>query len=591
MATKNKDILDLQGLQTYDGKIKGLISDKADNTTSFTEALTRENIASGETIPTILGKIKKWFTDLKTVAFTGSYNDLSDKPTDTNNRRAFFGTCDTASGTPTKVVTLSDTNGWELTAGTIVGVNFDNYNTAESVKLNINDTGAKNIWYDGGIYVGSTMYICGYANRTIYYMYDGTYWRWLSMGAQWPDGRVGQTATDSTNADYEVIFSYTANNVTTSEEARKSSKLKFNPSTGNLQTTQINGVTVGNSPKFTDTTYTPATAAPGAIASSGSVGTSTNYARQDHTHAITVATGDSNGQVKIAGQNASVKGLGTAAYTASTDYAVNKLLTNEDLNTITDPGFYNAGGGNTVTNKPSGMDAFGMEVIHNAAGNYYVQVIYGSNSAIAYRRKCNNGTWADWTGDKYTDTNNRKSFYGTCDTASATAAKVVTLSDTTGWELKAGTIVGVKFTNTNTATNCTININGTGAKNVYYGTGVNSDTNYAFGSANRISYFMYDGTYWVWMSYSGIVNDSTWQENTTANSDFRVMLSGNPNDTSQISGVKKSSKLTFNPSTSELKLNSKYVPASSTIKEIQLVSSLPSDASSHPEILYLVGGS
>lgn len=42
---------------------------KADNTTSFTEASTRANIASGETIPTILGKIKKYFTDLGDLAF------------------------------------------------------------------------------------------------------------------------------------------------------------------------------------------------------------------------------------------------------------------------------------------------------------------------------------------------------------------------------------------------------------------------------------------------------------------------------------------------------------------------------------------
>lgn len=76
----------------------------------------------------------------------------------------------------------------------------------------------------------------------------------------------------------------------------------------------INGVAVGSSPKFTDTTYTAATAAPGNVAASGAVGTSTNYARQDHTHGIALATGDSNGQVKIAGSNVSVKGLGTAAY-------------------------------------------------------------------------------------------------------------------------------------------------------------------------------------------------------------------------------------------------------------------------------------
>ena len=70
----------------------------------------------------------------------------------------------------------------------------------------------------------------------------------------------------------------------------------------------------------TDTKYTAATTAPGKVASSSSTGTSTNYARQDHTHGIDLATGDSNGQVKIAGSNVSVKGLGSAAYTNSTAY-------------------------------------------------------------------------------------------------------------------------------------------------------------------------------------------------------------------------------------------------------------------------------
>jgi hypothetical protein len=62
---------------------------------------------------------------------------------------------------------------------------------------------------------------------------------------------VTQTAT-STNANYEVLFSATADNTTRTEGARKYSNLTFNPSTGNLNTTKINGVTVGSSPKFTD---------------------------------------------------------------------------------------------------------------------------------------------------------------------------------------------------------------------------------------------------------------------------------------------------------------------------------------------------
>ena len=68
---------------------------------------------------------------------------------------------------------------------------------------------------------------------------------------------------------------------------------------------------------FTDHTYTAATSAPGEIATTGAKGSSSNYARQDHTHAISLATGDSNGQVKIAGENVDVKGLGALAYKAS----------------------------------------------------------------------------------------------------------------------------------------------------------------------------------------------------------------------------------------------------------------------------------
>lgn len=46
----------------------------------FTEAPDRTAIESGETLPTLFGKIKKWLSDLKTVAFTGNYDDLTNKP-------------------------------------------------------------------------------------------------------------------------------------------------------------------------------------------------------------------------------------------------------------------------------------------------------------------------------------------------------------------------------------------------------------------------------------------------------------------------------------------------------------------------------
>lgn len=50
-------------------------------TPTFTQASTRANIASGEKLTVLFGKIMRWFADLKTVALTGAYSDLSGLPT------------------------------------------------------------------------------------------------------------------------------------------------------------------------------------------------------------------------------------------------------------------------------------------------------------------------------------------------------------------------------------------------------------------------------------------------------------------------------------------------------------------------------
>lgn len=78
------------------------------------------------------------------------------------------------------------------------------------------------------------------------------------------------------------------------------------------------------------------------------------------------------------------------------------VLTNENLNDVVTPGFYSSGVSNSVTNKPSNVDHFGLIVIHRASGSYYTQIIYGDSAA--YRRHCANGTWGGWVQDKLTDT-------------------------------------------------------------------------------------------------------------------------------------------------------------------------------------------
>lgn len=97
---------------------------------------------------------------------------------------------------------------------------------------------------------------------------------------------------------------------------------------------------------------------------------------------------------------------------------------------------------------------------------------------------------------KFKDKNNNlhpvtSVLYGTCDTAAATAAKVVTCTDFDS--LMTGVTIRVKFTNANTAANPTVNINSTGAKSVYrFGTTTPVDGD--SWTAGEVVELLYDGT-------------------------------------------------------------------------------------------------
>ena len=209
-----------------------------------------------------------------------------------------------------------------------------------------------------------------------------------------------------------------------------------------------------------DTTYTPASAAPGKIASASSTGTSTNYARQDHTHGIDLATGDSDGQVKIAGQNVSVKGLkslayadsvtmvnghyvlsnvpanavftdttytpasanplmdGTAAVGTSTKYAredhvhprdskvaaltydVTEINTGDDLDDYITPGTYycaTATIASNVSNIPEGVGAaFKLYVIGIIPSRYYQLLLFNNDAHLMFYRYYYDGSWFSW---------------------------------------------------------------------------------------------------------------------------------------------------------------------------------------------------
>lgn len=50
--------------------------DSSKTTATFEQAAARENVASGDKLSVLFGKIAKWFSDLKTVAFSGKSSDL-----------------------------------------------------------------------------------------------------------------------------------------------------------------------------------------------------------------------------------------------------------------------------------------------------------------------------------------------------------------------------------------------------------------------------------------------------------------------------------------------------------------------------------
>lgn len=202
-----------------------------DQTPTFTAASSRTNINSGETLATIFGKIKKWFSDLKTIAFTGSYTDLLNKPTSLKNpyylglylndgtvrydgsaaagetwyaptsagtagynlisngsgapvwQGPLYATCSTASGTQAKTVSITN---FKLITGVRVFIKFNNTCANSAPTLNISGTGAKsmvtflpNSFYNVSSSSGTRIQKAvntWCAGDILEFVYDGTYW-------------------------------------------------------------------------------------------------------------------------------------------------------------------------------------------------------------------------------------------------------------------------------------------------------------------------------------------------------------------------------------------------------------------------------
>lgn len=89
-----------------------------------------------------------------------------------------------------------------------------------------------------------------HAGAVVLFTYDGTYWVMNDNN----DG-LEQSLTSS-NWNLPLLLSYASNTDTTTSIVNKSyrnNSIYANPSTGNIQATKLNGVTIGSTPAFTDT--------------------------------------------------------------------------------------------------------------------------------------------------------------------------------------------------------------------------------------------------------------------------------------------------------------------------------------------------
>ena len=303
-----------------------------------------------------------------------------------------FGTCSTAAATAAKVITITDT-AWNLKVGNIIGVKFTVTNTASSCTLNVNESGAKSIWYNTSAYTSTSGNICGTANRLIYYIYDGTYWCWLGSGLESNDNTIpasisytaaATAAKTASHSQYAATKGYTL--VTFQYANTAASALTLNINGKGAKPIYING-TASSASNYT---------LPAGCYLTYYDGTN-YYIRTDG-----LITGSITGNAATATRLSSAKNINGVAFDGNSNITITanptpNQLNEIDLDTITTPGFYYGGGGNGCANKPSGADAFGMVVYKTANGYVAQEFTNGNNSPLTkYIRYYNSSVWSAW---------------------------------------------------------------------------------------------------------------------------------------------------------------------------------------------------
>lgn len=166
--------------------VYGMISDTDANipkTNPYTGAVkVKSLIVNGE--PTVGSEVQPiyWNNGVPTET---TYTLGKSVPSDalfTDTVCSAYCTCVTPATTATKVINVINNDNWKLIAGAMISVDFTYTNSAISPKFNVNNTGAKSVYYGSSAislynreYAGTKDYICNY-------IYDGSHFIFHSMG-------------------------------------------------------------------------------------------------------------------------------------------------------------------------------------------------------------------------------------------------------------------------------------------------------------------------------------------------------------------------------------------------------------------------
>jgi hypothetical protein len=220
----------------------------------------------------------------------------------------------------------------------------------------------------------------------------------------------------------------------------------------------------------------------GQSAASGSAET---WARSDHYHALpsapTVPTGANlSSQAAAFGQSAQ---NGSAATWARSDH-YHALPASPTVPTGADLSSQAAAFGQSARN--------GTSTSFARADHYHALPAAPTLSSLGGEASISAGTTDQfWRGDKsWQGFKSIVPVYGTSSNSASTTAKTSTI---TGFVRRTGSIVGISFTNANTASAPTLNVNSTGAANIQYNGSAPASGMLA---ATTVHIFQFDGTSW-----------------------------------------------------------------------------------------------